>query len=110
MTPAPADAKVLFDGTNTDAWTRPWKIEDGAMVVTKGLGSNETREKFGDMQLHLEFATPAEVKGNGPSSYDTREIFTLFLYISWLAVSIAFHVAAASPIFMPLFMTSETYI
>lgn len=65
MVPAPADAKVLFDGTNTDAWTRPWKIEDGAMVVTKGLGSNETREKFGDMQLHLEFATPAEVKGNG---------------------------------------------
>ena len=61
----PADAVVLFNGKNTDAWTRPWKIEDGAMVVTKGLGSNDTREKFGDIQLHLEFATPAEVKGSG---------------------------------------------
>ena len=65
FTPPPADALVLFDGKNTDAWTRPWKIVDGAMEVTKGLGSNETREKFGDMQLHLEFATPVEVKGNG---------------------------------------------
>ena len=63
FTPPPPGAIVLFDGTNTDAWKLPWRIEGGAMVVSRG--SNETRQAFGDMQLHLEFATPAEVKGNG---------------------------------------------
>ena len=61
---APSDAIVLFDGTGTDAWTGgPWAVEDGAMVVN-GSGGIATQQAFGDCQLHLEWATPAEVKGD----------------------------------------------
>jgi len=59
----PSDAVVLFDGTSTDAWSGgPWAIEDGAMVVN-GTGQIQTKESFGDVQLHLEWATPAEAEG-----------------------------------------------
>ncbi len=67
-TPPPSDAVVLFDGTNLDAWRAgegpaSWNIEDGAMVVN-GTGSIETRASFGDIQLHLEWATPAQIEGS----------------------------------------------
>lgn len=63
---APADALVLFDGKDASAWTSggkpcPWKLEDGCMEVNGG-GSIETREHFGDVQLHLEWASPAKVE------------------------------------------------
>lgn len=68
--PPPSDAIVLFDGKNLDQWrgskNRParWKIEDGTMVVN-GTGSIYTRQAFGDCQLHVEWATPAQVEGEG---------------------------------------------
>lgn len=68
----PSDAKVLFAGTDTDAWEtvdggRPigWKVVDGALVVTPGSGDIRTREAFGDVQLHLEFRTQTQPKGEG---------------------------------------------
>lgn len=68
----PSDAKLLFTGTNTDAWEtvdggRPvgWKVVDGALVVTPGGGDIRTREAFGDVQLHLEFRTLAQPTGEG---------------------------------------------
>jgi len=58
----PSDATVLFDGTNLDAWSGgPWSIEDGALVVN-GTGAMQTKESFGDIQLHLEWSSPAEVE------------------------------------------------
>ena len=65
---APEDAIVLFDGTKLDKWTgrkdkASWKIQDGYMEVNR-TGDIRTRDTFGDIQLHLEFATPAEVKGS----------------------------------------------
>jgi len=61
---APSDATVLFDGSNLDAWKGgPWKLVDGAMEVN-GSGTLETKEHFGDLQLHLEWAAPAEVSGD----------------------------------------------
>lgn len=62
---APSDAIVLFDGENCDAFVggENCKIEDGAFTI--GQGGISTKQDFGDIQLHLEFATPAEVKGNG---------------------------------------------
>ena len=72
----PSDAIVLFDGTKesfSKNWryqrknADPWRIADGAMTVLpakKGSGVM-TRREFGDCQLHLEFASPAEVKGEG---------------------------------------------
>jgi hypothetical protein len=67
----PSDATVLFDGANFDAWEHldgspvKWKLVDGAMQVVGGSGNIRTKQKFEDVQLHIEFATPSEVKGNG---------------------------------------------
>ena len=66
--PRPKDAIVLFDGTDLSKWTgrggkASWKIENGYMEVNK-TGEIATRDKFGDFQLHLEWASPVEVKGN----------------------------------------------
>ncbi len=67
----PSDATILFDGSNFDAWEHldgspvKWKLVDGAMQVVGGSGNIRTKQKFEDVQLHIEFATPSEVKGNG---------------------------------------------
>jgi hypothetical protein len=60
----PSDAIVLFDGKSMDAWTGGdrWEIKDG-YGIAKGLV--KTKQAFGDVQLHLEFAAPPEAKGNG---------------------------------------------
>ncbi len=61
--PAPADAKVLFDGTNLDAWQpTQWKLVDGAVECVSGRLA--TKEKFGAFQLHLEWKCPANFEGN----------------------------------------------
>ena len=66
----PSDAVVLFDGTDLSQWSdgkggdAQWKVAGGVMVVN-GTGSIVTKRKFGDQQVHIEFATPAEVKGEG---------------------------------------------
>lgn len=70
-TDAPADAIVLFNGQNLVRWqgadgtAAKWKVLDGYAEVTPGAGDILTREKFGDVQLHIEWATPVVVKGEG---------------------------------------------
>ena len=67
---APSDAVVLFDGVDLSKWQKGngsdahWKVEDGYMEVLKG-GAIDSRDHFGDCQLHIEWATPVEVKGKG---------------------------------------------
>lgn len=62
---APADAIVLFGGADMSAWEggEQWIIADGAATVAGG--GVTSKQSFGDCQLHLEFATPAEVSGDG---------------------------------------------
>ena len=71
---APATATVLFDGTEKTManWTskngkkeNPWKLVDGAMESVRGAGYASTKDQFGSCKLHIEFATPVNVKGNG---------------------------------------------
>jgi hypothetical protein len=68
---APSDAIVLFNGSNLDEWVSarggdaPWTVSDNAMTVAAGKGDIQTKREFGDYQLHIEWRTPAEVKGNG---------------------------------------------
>ena len=67
----PSDAIVLFDGTDLSSWESPrggsagWTVSDGAMTVKAGTGGIRTRQAFGDVQLHIEWRTPAEVMGDG---------------------------------------------
>lgn len=61
----PSDAIILFGGENMSAWEGgdSWIVQDG--VVTANKRGIQTKEKFGDIQLHLEWAAPAKVKGKG---------------------------------------------
>lgn len=68
---APADAIVLFNGKDLSEWQtedgKPakWKVEADVVTVTKGGGVIKTKKAYGDCQLHVEWRTPAEVKGEG---------------------------------------------
>lgn len=54
---APSDAIVLFDGEDLSRWQpSEWKVADGS--VEAGHGSLETKEAFGDCQLHVEWMAP----------------------------------------------------
>ena len=62
----PSDAIILFDGKNVDAWKSAsgdtparWTVNNGEMVVAPGTGDIQTKEKFGDVQLHIEWMGPA---------------------------------------------------
>ncbi len=67
----PSDAIILFDGSDLSAWVHEdgsdarWSVEDGATTVVPGTGDIRTRDGFGDVQLHIEWRTPAEVSGDG---------------------------------------------
>jgi hypothetical protein len=68
----PADAVVLFGGTDLAKWRTAadgtparWKVADGVMEVVKGAGDIQTADAFGDCQLHLEWAAPTPAVGEG---------------------------------------------
>lgn len=71
--PAPSDAIVLFNGVDLSQWTltaKPgtsagWKVQNGFAEVVANTGNIQTVQSFGDIQLHLEWATP-----NPPSGED----------------------------------------
>jgi hypothetical protein len=65
----PSDAIVLFDGTDLSAFKSArtggpatWKVENGYVEVVDKAGYIETRQAFGDVQLHVEFRTPTPPK------------------------------------------------
>lgn len=68
---APSDAVVLFDGSDLEAWEHPegapasWIVENGYVEVDPGSGPIQTKDGFGDVQLHLEWRAPATKEGDG---------------------------------------------
>jgi len=68
---APSDAVILFDGKDLSKWSSAdgadakWTVKDGAFTVLVGSGEIKTKQTFGDIQLHLEWREPADVKGSG---------------------------------------------
>ncbi len=71
---APSDAIILFDGSDLDQWVSkkdsskpaPWKIvNNDHMEVVPGSGAIQTKMKFGDCQLHLEFSAPDKIQSVG---------------------------------------------
>ncbi|MEQ9101088.1 MAG: DUF1080 domain-containing protein [Imperialibacter sp.] len=67
----PSDAIVLFDGKSLDKWESgkggpaEWTVADGAVTVAAGKGVIQTKQKFDNYQLHIEWRAPSEVKGEG---------------------------------------------
>ncbi|MBI9070177.1 MAG: DUF1080 domain-containing protein [Melioribacteraceae bacterium] len=66
---APSDAIVLFDGKDISKWESSegnpaeWKVEDNCVTVVKKKGNIQTKQGFGDCQLHIEWRSPIEVIG-----------------------------------------------
>ncbi len=67
---SPSDAIVLFDGRDMSKWrgersAEPkWRLGEGCMETTP-TGGLFSKEEFGDCQLHVEWASPSVVKGDG---------------------------------------------
>ena len=72
----PSDAIVLFDGTDLSRWMQngrgpdagktldaKWKVTNGYFECVPHTGDLVTRDKFGDVQLHIEWSEPPDVKG-----------------------------------------------
>jgi hypothetical protein len=74
--PPPADAVVLFDGKDLARWKSDrggpadWRLVDGAAMEVRAHlvgaltgGGIHTKEAFGDVQLHVEWASPKPAHG-----------------------------------------------
>ena len=65
----PSDAIVLFGGTDLSQWQTPggepakWKAENGYFEAVPKAGTIQTRQGFGDCQLHVEWAAPDPPRG-----------------------------------------------
>ncbi|HVN57684.1 MAG TPA: DUF1080 domain-containing protein [Bacteroidales bacterium] len=67
----PSDAIILYSGaSDAGKWQEDngnpcrWQAND-SLTVAPSTGSIQTRQGFGDCQLHIEWRTPSEVKGEG---------------------------------------------
>ena len=61
----PSDAIVLFDGRDLSQWVggNDWLVQDGYAISAKH--DIYTKRSFGNCQLHVEWATPEKVEGDG---------------------------------------------
>ncbi len=105
---APSDAIVLFDGNDLSQWQKPqfvsergtvkemkdlfdqldenyehpaadWTVKDGQFTVKPGTGAIETKQAFGDFQLHIEWLSPVDVGKEG-QGYSNSGVFMMSLY------------------------------
>jgi hypothetical protein len=93
---APSDAVVLFDGTDLSKWEHvkgderipaTWKMGDGYFETVPRSGPLVSKEKFGDCQLHVEWATPSKVEGDsqgrGNSGVFLMGVYEIQVLDSW---------------------------
>lgn len=84
---APSDAIVLFDGSGFQNWVMTkdssavvWHLnEEGSMTVKDKTGDIQTKQNFGDVQLHIEWRSPAKVQRDGQNRANSG-IFLSGLY------------------------------
>jgi len=80
----PSDATVLFNGTDLSQWHAVkggtgWKSTKDYFEVVPKAGDLATNEKFGDCQLHIEWASPIPVAGNSQERGNSG-VFLMGLY------------------------------
>ena len=68
----PSDAIVLFDGHDLSKWEASkdhspanWKVHEGVATVDKATGNIQTKQKFRNYQIHLEWQVPKGITGEG---------------------------------------------
>ncbi len=82
----PSDAVVLFDGTDLSKWEGKdggpagWNLE-GDYFESSRAGNIQTKEQFGDCQLHIEWASPSVVEGASQGRGNSG-VFLMGLYES----------------------------
>lgn len=68
---APSDAIKLFDGKSLDEWVSKgnapagWTVSGGILTVNKKAGDIQTKRRFTNYQLHIEWSIPVGVNGSG---------------------------------------------
>jgi len=77
-TPPPSDAIVLFDGKDTSAFDKEWKVEEGRLVATE-IGNLKTKKSFQDCQVHIEWRIPAGREVDGQKGGNSG-VFLMGLY------------------------------
>jgi hypothetical protein len=81
----PSDAIVLFDGTDLSRWCSEdggpatWIVEEGAMVPSAKGGDIYTIQPFGDVQLHVEWASPSPPRSKSQGRGNSG-VFLMGLY------------------------------
>lgn len=104
----PSDAVILFDGKDLSKWTAarlgtaaftvsaepaPWKVANGYFEVVPGSGDIATREKFGDVQLHVEWMEPPGItgasQGRGNSGVFLMGLFEIQVLDSYMSPTYA---------------------
>ena len=70
---APSDALILFNGKDLSQWVSTkdttqaaqWTVSGDYFTVKKGTGDIQTKQKFSDYQLHIEWRIPENITGSG---------------------------------------------
>lgn len=94
--PPPSDAIVLFDAEgDLSAWTTQvdgadlWPVKDGVLMTNASgdrapegavISGIQTRETFGDVQLHLEFRVPPTSTGASGQQYGNSGVYFMGKY------------------------------
>jgi hypothetical protein len=90
----PSDAIILYQSKkDKDNWQHPdgtptkWQATDDALTIVRKATDLQTKQKFGNIQLHLEWKTPdpSEDKGNnkGNSGVFLMGLYELQIYESY---------------------------
>lgn len=82
----PSDAVVLFSGKqDMDKWECidggpvKWDVKDDVLQIVKKASDIQTKQKFGSLQLHLEWRTPAPSEDKSTSRGNSG-VFLMGLY------------------------------
>ena len=80
----PSDAVTLFNGKDLSNWKTDkgevkWKVGDGYFEIVPFTGAIHTTQEFGDIQLHVEWREPEDVKGKSQARGNSG-IFLMGLY------------------------------
>ena len=77
----PSDAISLFNGSNLDAWSGKggkapkWQIKGNTVTVAPKTGGLLSKQKFCDIQLHVEWRSPAKISGKKSQGLGNSGIF-----------------------------------